>query len=103
MPIAFGLWRWLIRAVGPCSVALIILIKSRFVVHDGDESKVRVWDRKAIWLQEFIAFIIPFMEAMFVLFPVADKSMMIFHNIVSFMAINIHPISHLPILPAKSS
>jgi len=82
---------------------LIILIKSQFIICDGDESKARVWDRKAVWPWEFIAFIIPFMEVMFVLFPVADESMMIFHNIVSFMAINIHPILYLPILPAKSS
>ena len=82
---------------------MVVLIESQLVVCDGDELKVRVWDRKAVWPQELIAIIVPFMEVTFIFFPVADESMMILHNIIPFMAINIHAIFCLPILPAKSS
>jgi len=72
-------------------------------MYNGDELKARVWDQKAIWPQKLVAIIVLFMEAMFIFFPVADELMMILHNIVPFIAINIHAIFCLPILPAKSS
>jgi len=103
LAITFGSWFCLIGAVNPSGVMLVVLIESRLVVCDGDESKARVWDRKAIWPRELVAIIVPFMEATFIFFPVADKLMMILHNIIPFMAINIHAIFCLPILPAKSS
>jgi len=103
LAIAFGPWCCLIRGVNPSSVSLIILIESGLIMCDRDELKATAWDLKAIWPQEFDAIIVPFLEATFVFFPVADKSTTIFHNIVSFMAIDIHAISHLPIPPAKSS
>jgi len=89
--------------MNPSGVTLVVLIESQLVVCDGDESKARVWDRKAVWPRELVAIIVPFMEATFIFFPAADESMTILHNIVPFMAINIHAIFCLPILPAKSS
>jgi len=89
--------------MNPSGVTLVVLIESQLVVCDGDELKARVWDQKAIWPQELVAIIVLFMEVMFIFFPAADELMMILHNIVPFMAINIHAIFCLLILPAKSS
>ena len=81
-------------------VALIVLVEGRLIMCDRDKSKTAAWDRKSVWLWELDAIIVPFMEATFVFFPAADKSMMIFHHIVPFVAINIHSVFQLPIPPA---
>ena len=103
MAIAFGPWCCLIRGVNPSSVSLIILIESGLIMCDRDELKATAWDLKAIWPQELVAIIVLFMEVMFIFFLAADELMMILHNIIPFMAINIHAIFCLLILPAKSS
>jgi hypothetical protein len=91
--------------VNPCRGALVILVESRLVMCDKDESRWtdHAWDWQAVWPREFVAIVVPFMETRFVLFPAADESAAIFNNVVPLMTINIHSIRGLPVLPAKSS
>jgi len=65
-------------------------------MHDRDELN-------SGWPQKFITIIVPFLEALFIFFPAADKSTTIFHNIISLVAINIHSILHLSKPLAKST
>lgn len=59
-----------------------------------------LWHVKASGL-EFIPIIVPNMETLLVLLKLINKFLMVFHNVFALMAIDIHPIPLLSILPSK--
>jgi hypothetical protein len=61
-----------------------------------------LWHSKACWVWKFVPIVVPNMEAPLVLLKSINKFLSVFHNIFKLVAINIHPIPLLSILPPKS-
>jgi hypothetical protein len=84
--------------MSPHCRALIVLVECGLVMCDKDK-----WKDRSVWLWEFITIVVPFVEAMFILFPPVDKFLSVFHNIFALMPINIHSVFCFAISPAKLS
>jgi len=69
---------------------------------DEAESPHGTRDRESIWQWKWVPIIVPQMEALFILLPPLNKSLVIFDNVFAFMPIHIHALLGLAILPLKS-
>ena len=78
--------------MSPFCVALIVLEKGGFIVHDQDEAEasnvIRDWEPIQAW--EFYPIIIPLMESSLVSHPLFDKTLPVFHHIGPLMPVKIH-------------
>ena len=79
----------------PTGLSLIILKECGFVVSDKDEAAQIRCMRKG----KGIFIIIPKLEMCFVIHPMTDKCMLIGHNIVSLMPVNIHSVLYFTVAP----
>ena len=90
----------------PDVFVLIILKENRFIMCYEDEaemasSPVSLWHGETRGTWEFVPIIVPNMEALFILAESFDKFALVFHDVFTFVPINIHPILLLSILPPE--
>ncbi len=97
LPLAFWLRGQPTVLMSLACLPLVILIECWLVICDEDEWK---WMRRTCECCANIR-IIPNMEMLFVFGPLIDKHVSIGHHIVSFVAINIHPIWLVSVLPVQ--
>jgi hypothetical protein len=103
LAIAFRLWHWLTGQLGPHDVAEVVLVKRGLIMCDEDKAEWAViGKREPIRAWEFVSIIVPLVEAEIISFPSLNKRMSISHNILPFMAINVHPVSGFLVPPVKS-
>ena len=102
LAIAFGLWRWSTDWLGPCNLAVVILVKCGLIVSDGDKSEWAIigqWESDRAW--EFASIVIPLVETLVIKLPPLNKCTSIGHHVLPLMAINVHSISGPLVPPVK--
>ena len=80
---------------------LVILIKDRLIMGDENELETayRSEHSEAQRASECISCIVISVKSKFIFFESLDKRLPIFHNVLTFMTINVHAILMSPIMP----
>jgi hypothetical protein len=102
LALAFGLRHWAAGLLSPCNLVVVILIEYRLIM--GDENKSERWaigDWESIWAWEFMPIIVPPVEAQIINLPPLNKRTSIGHDILSLMAIDIHPVPSTLVSPVQ--
>ena len=74
------------------NLTLIVLIKSQLIMCDKNQTEAAHCTRhkEARGTRKFIPRIIPGMKMTFIFLETVDKSSLILHNVLTFVAVNIH-------------
>ena len=81
----------------------VILVKCGLIMCDEDKVEWAIMgQREPIQVWEFASIIVPLVKAEIISFPLLNKCTSISHNILPFIAINVHPVLGFLVPPVKS-